>query len=67
MTMPDERSRAIKYAREFLRDLLDSKQTPKVPRAIRERALRVLRHFPGEYDMSEAARALPNIFEDDEK
>jgi hypothetical protein len=46
MTLPDERRRAITTAGEFLWALLDPKQTPRVPRSIRRRAARVLRHFP---------------------
>jgi hypothetical protein len=62
MTMPDERFRAVKYAREFLYDLLDPKKTPKVPREIRQRALRVLRHYPMEHDMELAAEGHKDIF-----
>ncbi|NCZ82889.1 MAG: hypothetical protein EBX64_07040 [Betaproteobacteria bacterium] len=62
MTMPDERFRAVKYAREFLYDLLDPKKTPKVPREIRQRALRVLRHYPMETDMELAAEGHKDIF-----
>lgn len=62
MTVPAERTRSVKYAREFLRDLLDPKKTPKVPRAIRQQALRVLKHFPGEYDMERAAKTTPDVF-----
>ena len=49
MTLPDEEMRSIVYAGKFLTDLLYPKRTPKVPRAIRERAVRVLQHFPAEY------------------
>jgi hypothetical protein len=59
MTMPDERTRAVVYAREFMRDLLDPKKTPRIPRYIRERASRCLRHFPGDYDLDKAAEAVP--------
>lgn len=63
MTLPDERYRAVKYARDFLRSLLDPKQTPKVPRAVRQQAGRVLRHFPGEYDMERTAKKVPSVWE----
>ena len=63
MTLPDERFRAVKYAREFLRDLLDPKKTPRVPRAIRLRALSVLRHYPWETDMEQVAKKMPDVFE----
>lgn len=51
MTLPNERLRAIIYARDFLRSLLDPKQTPKIPRAIRREAYYRLKHFPGEFDL----------------
>ena len=44
MTIFDEKVRALKYAREFLRELaLPNRLTKK---QINERALSVLRHFP---------------------
>lgn len=52
MTLPDERVRAIENTREFLRSLLDPKKTPKIPRAIRRQAYWCLRHFPGNYDLT---------------
>jgi len=65
MTLPDERFRSVHYTREFLRDLLDPKKTPKVPKAIRQQASRCLRHFPWGYHMEEAAKKCPDIFEID--
>ena len=46
MTTPDESLRALSITREFLRSLLDSKRTPKVPRAVRNEASRCLKHYP---------------------
>jgi len=63
MTLPDERYRAIVYAKQFCEDLLDPKRTPRVPRDIRRRALGVLRHFPDEYYLSMLAEARPDIIE----
>jgi len=60
--MPDERFRAVRYARDFLYDLLDPKKTPKVPREIRDRARAVLRHYPMEYDMTRAAEGHDDVF-----
>lgn len=57
MTLPDERARAVDWAREFLRDLLNPKATPKVPRAIRQRAASTLKHFPSPLDMENPSRA----------
>lgn len=62
MTMPDERTRAIVYAQEFLHDLLDPKKTPRVPREVRRRALRVLRHYPYPFYLNMAAKHVPDIF-----
>lgn len=66
MTLPDERYRAVQYAREFLTLLLDPKATPRVPQEIRERARRVLRHFPLEHDMRRASIKCPELFESNE-
>lgn len=63
MTLPDERYRAIMYAKKFCEDLLSSNKTPRVPKAIRQRALGVLRHFPDEYHLGVLAEARPDIIE----
>jgi hypothetical protein len=62
MTLPNERTRAIRNARNFLRSLLDPKQTPRVPKQIREQAYWVLRHFPSDGDIEQAAERCPNLF-----
>ena len=67
MTLPDERYRAVKNARQFLRDLMDPKKTPRVPRAIRLQARSVLKHYPADYDMDLAAFTLPKVFEKPEE
>ena len=46
MTTTEEKVRSIKLTREFLRDLTDPKETPRVPKPIRERALRLMKHYP---------------------
>jgi hypothetical protein len=63
MTLPDERYRAILWAKEFCQALLDPKKTPRVPKEIRRRAYSVLRHFPDEYYLSMLAEARPDIIE----
>jgi hypothetical protein len=63
MTLPDERYRAIMYAKSFCEDLLDPKKTPRVPKEVRRRALGVLRHFPDEYYLSMLADCRPDILE----
>lgn len=70
MTMPCERTNAVKRARDFLLDLLDPKKTPRVPREIRQQAASVLRHYPGTYDLHRASQVLPLLFgppEEDER
>lgn len=63
MTLPDERYRAIMFAKSLCEDLLDSRKTPRVPKDIRRRALGVLRHFPDEYYLSMLAESRPDIIE----
>ena len=63
MTMPDERYRAIMYAKSLCEDLLDPKKTPRVSKEVRRRALGVLRHFPDDYYLSMLADARPDIIE----
>lgn len=63
MTLPYERLRAVNYAREFLYELLDPKKTPKVPKAVRQQAYRVLRHYPYPFEMKMAAEKAPDLFE----
>ena len=62
MTLPNERRNSINRARDFLRDLLDPKKTPRVPRSIRQEARSVLKHFPGEYHMEKAKEIAPELF-----
>jgi len=63
MTLPDERFRAVKWAREFMYELLDPKKTPGIPAVIRSQARSVLRHYPSDFDMVQAAEASPDIFQ----
>jgi hypothetical protein len=46
MSLPCEEKRALEQTRMFLVELLDPKQTPRVPAAIRKRACRLLKHYP---------------------
>jgi len=63
MTLPDERYRAVLAAERLLRDLCDSTATPRVPRAVRDRARSVLRHYPSKFDMDRAATACEWVFQ----
>ena len=61
MTLPDERYRAIMTAQQLLYDLLDPAETPRVPKAVRERANRVLRHYPTEFDLQQIEQHAPHV------
>ena len=68
MTLPDERYRSVMWAERFLRELAhDSKKYPRVPRAIRQEAYSILRHFPCQWDMDMAAHRAPEVFESQRK
>ena len=51
MTVPIERTNAVVWTHDFLVELLDPKATPRVPKIIRERARRLLRHYPSKFEM----------------
>lgn len=62
MTLPDERYRAVMWAKKLLEDLSNPKITPRIPQVIRQRAYSALRHYPSEWDMQWAAEAAPTVF-----
>lgn len=66
MTLPDERYRSMIAADRLLKDLCDPNVTPRVPRAIRDRARHVLRHWPGEYYINRLAAETSGIIESPE-
>jgi len=51
MTLPIQRTNAVLRTERFLIDLLDPKKTPRVPRAVRQEAGRLLKHYPTKFDM----------------
>jgi len=59
MTLPDERYRAVVQTERFLKEILS---TPRVPKAIKDGARAMLRHYPSEWDMQAAARGAPEHF-----
>lgn len=61
MTLPDERYRSVVYAAEFLQRLAGG-EYPRVPKAVREEARSLLRHYPSGWDMQQAARDCPGVF-----
>ena len=62
MTMPYERTNAVRKTADFLVLLCNPKETPGVPKAFRDRAFNLLRHFPTDYDLERAARKAPDVF-----
>jgi len=67
MTLPDERYRAVRSAEQFLMDLCNPAKTPRVPKVVRQRALAVLRHYPGSWDLDRVAHKCPEVFESPNK
>lgn len=61
MTLPYERLNALLRTRDFLRDLLDPKKTPRVPRRIRLAARSCLKHYPHEFEIEKLAELAPNL------
>jgi len=53
MTLPHEEYNSLLKAKEFLYDLLNPKITPDVPKAVRERARNILKHYPFELSLKE--------------
>lgn len=51
MTLPIERTNAVLRTEKFLIDLRDPKKYPRVPKAVREEASRLLKHYPSQYNM----------------
>jgi len=53
MTMPDERTRALRWAGEFLREVMES---PECPPALKQQAKAILRHYPEPHSIAHEAR-----------
>lgn len=62
MTLPDERYRSLTQTREFLIQLMNSKDTPRVPKIIRQRARGLLRHWPDSYHLELMTKEMPQHF-----
>ena len=67
MTLPNERTRAVIHAVDFLTRLVspyNKNGIKKIPKEVRQEALRVLRHFPRPYDLYAAAKCAPDVFDE---
>lgn len=63
MTLPDERYRAVMWASRFLQDIAhDRKKYPRIPKAVRQEAYSILRHYPNSWDLQQAAQSAPEVF-----
>lgn len=62
MTLPAERTNSLISTREFLRSLLDPKQTPRIPKSVRVQAYWCLRHFPSTLDLEITSKRSPSVF-----
>lgn len=60
MTIPAERSRAVQNAADFLERLALHDGIKRVPKAVRDEARRILRHYPTDYDLADLARRAPD-------
>ena len=61
MTLPDERYRAVVQTQRFLLRILT---TPRVPKAVKDEARAMLRHYPSDWEMQAAARDCPAVFQE---
>lgn len=65
MTLPDERYRAVMWASRFLQEVAyDRKKYPRVPKAVRQEAHSILRHYPSSWDLKRAADGAPDVFQE---
>lgn len=64
MTIPLERTMTISRTRDFLMELLDPKETPDIPKVIRQRARSLLKHYPGDWELRQVVEKAPNVFGD---
>jgi len=63
VTLPFERTWAVQNARQFLVEICTG-EVKRIPADIRERARRLLRHYPHDLELSQAAKAAPEVFAD---
>jgi hypothetical protein len=63
MTLPFERYHALSQTEQFLKDLMDHKVTPRVPKAVRQRASSCLKHYPQKHYRDVLATRSPDVIE----
>lgn len=62
MTAPHLRTRALLKTMRFLEELTEPRDTPRVPRHLRDAARILLLHYPDLADIERAHKALPEVF-----
>lgn len=60
--MPDERYRAVVMAENLLLDIIQPGN--RVPKEYKDRARSALRHYPSTWDLNNAARQAPDVFQE---
>ena len=62
MTLPDERYRAARWAESFLQRLAGG-EYPRTPKAVRDEARSILRHYPTQWDLQQLEKAAPHVIQ----
>ena len=60
MTMPNERTRSVLQTKAFLLELQDPTKSAGVLEEVRREANRLLRHYPGPWDLKAAHCCAPD-------
>lgn len=69
MTLPYERTRSVVNTHDFLVRLIspyNKDGIKRIPKAVRQEALALLRHYPHPYDIHAAAKLAPDVFDEQE-
>jgi len=62
VTTPDERVRALRYAKAVLEAMLSTEEWPGIPEELRRQARVSLRHYPTPSDLRMLHVALPQFY-----
>lgn len=62
MTTPTDRTRALLQTKQFLRELTDKTDMPRVPQSVRDIARRLIKHYPTYADIARAHEAMPERY-----
>ena len=60
MTLPDERYRAVMWAKKYLESIMLKRSG--LSKEMKDEARSILRHYPSEFDLDRAAEEAPHIF-----